>query len=113
MFTLVFKDGEVLRGLVEAKDATRLAKLSGQQVLVSGTALFRPSGSVLWVEADRIETACDVSLWSRMPRPVLGDLDRRTLRRPQGPRSGLNAILGRWPGDESEEEIAAALAEIS
>ncbi|HZF07905.1 MAG TPA: hypothetical protein VFE33_03855 [Thermoanaerobaculia bacterium] len=114
MFTLVLDGGEVLRGLVEVGDATRLAKLFGQQVLVSGTALFRPSGSVLWVETDRIEAATgDVSLWSRMPHSILGDLDRRSLRRPQGPRSGLNAIFGHWPGDESEEEIAAALAELS
>jgi hypothetical protein len=114
MFTLLLADGEVLRGWVEAREGTRLAELFGQQVVVSGTALFRPSGSVLWVELDRIEAATgDVSFWSRMPRPILGDLDRRALRRPQGPRSGLSAILGRWPGDESEEEIAAALAELS
>jgi hypothetical protein len=28
-------------------------------------------------------------------------------------RSGLRAIIGRWPGDESEAEIAAALEELS
>jgi hypothetical protein len=32
---------------------------------------------------------------------------------PQGPRSGINAIFGRWPGDESDEEIMEALERLS
>ncbi len=40
-------------------------------------------------------------------------LDRRALYRPQTPSSGINAIMGRWPGDESEEEILAALEKLS
>ena len=34
-------------------------------------------------------------------------------RRPQGPDSGLNAILGQWPGDETDDEIAAELEHLS
>ena len=40
-------------------------------------------------------------------------LDRRLLHQPQGPDSGINAIIGRWPGDESDEEIIALLDELS
>jgi hypothetical protein len=36
-----------------------------------------------------------------------------SLRQPQGLRSGVNAIIGRWPGDETEEALAAALKELS
>jgi hypothetical protein len=39
--------------------------------------------------------------------------DGGVFRQPQGPRSGVNAIIGRWPGDETEEEIASALLELS
>jgi len=35
------------------------------------------------------------------------------LRKPQGTRSGMAAIMGRWPGEETEEEIEAALEQIS
>jgi hypothetical protein len=31
----------------------------------------------------------------------------------QGPRSGMAAIMGRWPGDETEKEIHEALECIS
>jgi hypothetical protein len=34
-------------------------------------------------------------------------------RRPQTATTGINAIFGRWPGDETEEEILAALEELS
>ena len=39
--------------------------------------------------------------------------DHLAYRRLQGSRSGLNAVFGHWPGDESEAEILAALEEIS
>jgi hypothetical protein len=35
------------------------------------------------------------------------------LRKPQGTKSGINAIIGKWPGDETEEEITAILEELS
>ncbi len=34
-------------------------------------------------------------------------------RKPQGPKSGLAAIIGKWPGDETDEEVDAALRELS
>lgn len=34
-------------------------------------------------------------------------------RQPQRPDSGLNAILGQWPGDETDDEIAAELENLS
>ena len=34
-------------------------------------------------------------------------------RQPQGPNSGLNAILDQWPGDETDDEIAAELENLS
>jgi hypothetical protein len=65
------------------------------------------------IDADRVELAAgNAAVFSRMPMPLLRTLDVRALRRPQGPRSGVNAIIGEWPGDESEEEVLAALGEL-
>ena len=41
------------------------------------------------------------------------EMDRPSLDQPQTPTTGINAIIGRWPGDESEEEILAALEKLS
>ena len=38
---------------------------------------------------------------------------RILFRRPQAATTGIHAIFGRWPGDETEEEILAALEELS
>ena len=50
----------------------------------------------------------------RSPRRVLvRKLDLNALDQPQGPNTGINAIIGKWPGDESDEEIIALLEEMS
>lgn len=118
IFTLVLKSGVQVRGVVasEVFDLTTLAALWGQTVVVSGLARFRPSGSLLRVEAERIEPAeeHDVALWSALPRPIFGGpMDERSLRQPQGPGTGVGAILGQLPDGESDEEIIEALERLS
>ena len=48
-------------------------------------------------------------------RPLVRKLDINALHQPQGPDSGFNAIIGKWPGDDdlSEEEFIALVEEIS
>ena len=53
------------------------------------------------------------AVFSRMPTPHHAKLDMSKLRKPQGPRSGIAAIMGKWPGDESDEEIELALKRLS
>lgn len=115
MFTLVLDDGRVVRGVVTPSvDLEVLGTLWGKRARVAGLSKFRPSGAVLRIEAETVvEAEGDLSLFTSMPRPVLQDLDLRTLHEPQGPRSGLAAIFGRWPGDESDEELERALSELS
>ena len=114
VFSLVLEEGGTLRGIAEGVDPQVLASLWGKKATVSAMSVFRPSGRVLRLEADHIEPAGeDFSLWSIEPKPLHQPTDERTLRKPQGPRSGLNAIIGQWPGDETDEEIFRALEELS
>jgi hypothetical protein len=46
-------------------------------------------------------------------RVQFGVMDTVGLRVPQGPRSRVNAVIGHWLEDESDEEIATALRELS
>jgi hypothetical protein len=117
MFTLILENGTHVRGVV-AGDGVALSALGalwGQDAVVTGVAKFRPSGSLLRIEAERIERADarDLGLWSSEPRPVLGALDERALRQPQGPRSGVNAAFGRLAEVESDEAIIEALDRLS
>lgn len=113
-FSLQLDSGESVQGIAETVAVEDLRAHFGQGVIVHGFATFQPSGRVLRIEADQIEpVSVGASVFSQMPKPVLSMLDQRSLRSEQGPRSGLNAVFGRWPGDETEEEVAKALAEIS
>jgi hypothetical protein len=114
MFTLLLEGGKAAKGIAEGLAAKQLAELFGQRVVVSGTAVFRASGGLLRIEAEAIERAgSDDAVWGRVPVPLFGVMDAASLREPQGPRSGVNAVIGHWPGDESDEEIATALRELS
>ncbi|MFL5383495.1 MAG: hypothetical protein ACJ8GN_13335 [Longimicrobiaceae bacterium] len=114
-FTLVLESGTAIRGVLAEGGPEALVPFFGRIAVVSGWAQFRPSGSLLRVDAEEVHagTEADLSLWSALPRPLRTGFAPQELRRPQGPRSGLNAIIGQWPGDESEEELLAALADIS
>ncbi|HVE72589.1 MAG TPA: hypothetical protein VNI54_14585 [Thermoanaerobaculia bacterium] len=114
MFTLRMNDGQAVKGIAEGVTTEQLADLFGRQVVVTGVAVFRSSGAVLRIEADAIEPAgADAAVWARIPTPLFREVDSAALRQPQGPRSGVNAIMGHWPGEESEEAVAATLRELS
>ncbi len=117
MFTLILESGAQVRGVVagDRVDLPALGWLWGQEAVVTGVAKFRPSGSVLRIEAERIERADarDLSLWGAEPRPIFDVLDERALRQPQGPRSGVNAIVGRLGDVESDDDIIEALNRLS
>jgi hypothetical protein len=114
MFTLILDSGRKLKGVATDLDPECLKAVFGKKAVISGTAVYRPSGSVLRIEADRLEEAQgDVSVWSKEPKPLEAEIDIRSLHQPQGPRSGVSATFGKWPGDETDEEVRTALKELS
>jgi hypothetical protein len=114
IFEVELPGGTVRGVIVRDLDFEKIRGLLGQQVVVSGIAKFRPSGRLLRVEADQLLPASgDTSLWAEMPRPLFTELDVRSLREPQGPRSGVSAIFNQWPGDESDDEFDAAVRSLS
>jgi hypothetical protein len=112
-FLLVLDDGQEVRGVLVEGDLEASKDLFNQRVVVHGRAVYRPSGSLLRLDAELIAPgAAEPSFWSKVP-PARGRIDRARLRQPQTPRSGLANVIGRWPGTETDEEIARALEELS
>ena len=113
-FTLVLDSGDPIRGVLAEGGPDALVPYFGKITVVCGTAQFRPSGTLLRIDADELQagTEQDLALWSVLPHPLRTGFAPQELRRLQGPRSGVAAIIGQWPGDESAEEILAALVEI-
>jgi len=115
LFTLDLADGSHVRGvLVEARPELLKPHL-GEQVVVEGHAQFRPSGRVLRIDVERISPASetDLAVFSIEPRPLSEGIDVRSLRRSQTASTGINAIFGKWPGDESDEDVDEFLSTMS
>lgn len=113
-FTLVLSSGEKIRGVAEPSQISVLQDLWGRQVLVSGTVRFTATGAVQSIEADQLEPTDEggLRLWGAVPEPVGRAADQR-FRVSQGPRSGINALMGQWPGDEGDDLISSELDHLS
>jgi hypothetical protein len=106
-------DGTAVSARVERHDPEELRDLFAKRVVVAGLAHYRPSGRLLVVDVEHIAVATDGDvLWEQPPvaRPAKGAPVARLL--PQDESSSVAAFFGTWPGDESDEELLAALAEI-
>jgi len=113
-FAIKLDDDQEVPGVCISSDTGNLSDLFQQRILILGTAVYRPSGSLLRVDAEHVELAGDEpALWSRMPQAPNRKLEPVKFRKSQGPKSGLAAIIGKWPGNESDEEVEAALRQIS
>jgi len=113
-FALRLDDRQEVRGVLVSGSVVEAAAQLNRRVLVLGRAVYRASGRLLRIDADEITaTEDDSSIWSRVPAPRRRKLDLSEYRKPQGPKSGMSAILGRWPGDETDEEIREALERLS
>jgi hypothetical protein len=114
-FVLVLESGEPIPCVLADGEPEVLAMRFGKVTVVSGTARFGLSGALLRVDADLLQpgTDEDLAMWCETPRPLFDVADVRDLRRPQGPRTGINAIIGAWPGDETDDEVFEMLEEMS
>lgn len=113
-FAIRIDSGEEVRGVLAEGDLSTVAPLFNKRAAAEGVAVFRPSGGFLRMDAEAIVPGEGVSaLFSRIPTPLSRTTLRKEWQRLQTPFTGVNAFFGRWPGDESEEELLAALDELS
>jgi hypothetical protein len=106
-------DGTAVGARVERHDPEALRGLFAKRVVVAGMAQFRPSGRLLVIDAEHIGPATEGdSIWEQPPSPRPGRSAPVARLLPQDDRSGVAAFFGTWPGDESDEELLAALAAI-
>ncbi len=109
-FLLRLDDGQEDRGILASGSIPDALAHLNRRVLVLGTAVYRASGRLLRIDADAIRAGDgEPALWSRIPPPRTQGIDSSVLHVPQSPGTGVSAIIGRWPGDETDEEIAAWL----
>ena len=107
---LQLEDGRSLRGFGGTDSVETLRVLLGSDVVLEGVVTFRPSGEALRIDIESATLATpNDALWARLPKA------ERHSTRPRLPAqsSDLDDLFGAWPGDESDAELAAALAALS
>ena len=83
----------------------------GHEVTIRGKAVYRPSGILLRLDASEIlPTSAGKSAFSEISLPFTSP--RRLERKLQSHKSGVSAFFGSWPGDETDDELMEALAEL-
>jgi hypothetical protein len=110
-FELILSDGTPVRGVLVDGSTKDLQKHFGDRVTLLGKAIYRPSGTLLRLDASAIlPTSVRKSAFSEIPVPFSSP--RRLERKLYGPKSGIAAFFGSWPGEETDDELMEALAEI-
>lgn len=103
---LILPDGDKIAARVEDHDLATLQRLFGANVVVSGIAHYRPSGRLLIIDAESLSEAREAdALFATAPAAVRPFAPLV----PQDEHSGVAAFFGKWPGDETEEELLEAL----
>ena len=114
--TFVLRIGKrMLRGILPSGHIRAYRDLLGEKVVVDGTTTFQPSGKMTMIVATAIHKATEQdAVWEQVPHSSPCTLSELRPRNPLPPgESGFGRIFGQWPGDETDEEIVAALEEMS
>lgn len=106
--------GQEIRGVLVQGDATQIHELLNQKVTLLGKAIYRPSGNLLRVDVAEVRSMRDEdAFFTQVPTPQRAAKDREVVVEQQRRTSNIAAIIGRWPGDETDAEIELALEELS
>ena len=85
-----------------------------REVVIEGAGVFRPSGSLLRIDADAIAAAgAQDDFFRTVPKAAVERNYRKLARLRPGEPSVYARILGSIPAEESDEEFAAAVEELS
>jgi hypothetical protein len=111
---LILEDGTFVTSVWPSEGLGDLAGFLDKHVVIQGLAQFRPSGALLRVDAEAIrEAGAGDAAFSAWPLPELRrdyQLLAASVRPSQKP---FDSIFGLILGEESEEEFASAVAELS
>jgi hypothetical protein len=109
-FVLLLPGGEQVPGVWKGDDFETLRALANSDVVASGTAVYRPSGRLLRVDAERLAPQRPSDrFFATVPSATGARLDLNSLVREQRKRGGMAAIYGQIPAHESDEEFLAAV----
>ena len=112
-FALLLPNGEEAQGILKEGDICEFQGLLAKPIVVFGKAVYRPSGRLLRIDADKIEAGSSAD-------EFFGKIPAGIYTRPSSPKhsalagkGGIQAVFGKWPGNETDIQIAEALRRLS
>ena len=112
-FELELPTGERIRGVWKGEELETLRTLLNSDVVASGTAVYRPSGGVLRVDADALSPQGPAdAFFAVAPKPSAARHDLKSLLGPQSNKGGVAKMWERLTADETDEEFLAALSNL-
>ncbi|MBB6143987.1 hypothetical protein HNQ77_001936 [Silvibacterium bohemicum] len=110
-FGLLLADGTEVRGILSDGDPDLLQRYFGGEITIFGKAVYRPSGTLLRIDAQEIvDTVEGRTAFSHVPLALTHQ--PRQDRKTQTSKNGVSAFFGSWPGTETDQELLAALEEL-
>lgn len=111
---LYLEDGTAVTAVWTNEGFVDLANFLDKQIVIEGLAEFRPSGTLLRVDADAIRDAsAGDSSFSTIPLPEIHHNYQKAAATVRPGQKPYASIFGLIPGEESDEAFAAAVAELS
>ncbi len=111
-FQLVVEGGEIIPGRIDEEfvSAEDMRLLWGEKVTVKGTVFFKPSGNVRLIEAQALNpVGPGEEIFQEIPRVQTEAAFIQNIVLSDTKVNWLQDIWGRWPGDETIEELLAEL----
>jgi hypothetical protein len=108
-FALILPSGEEAQGILRDGDICDLQGLLAKPIVVFGKAVYRPSGRLLRIDADKIEIGSETDQFFGKIPPGVPAQPAAMKNHVASVRGGVNAIFGKWPGTETDEQVAEAM----
>jgi hypothetical protein len=109
--TIQLEVGRVDAFLPSAIKPAAIGKYWGQELTIAGTAHYRPSGRIAYIEIERIFQPGKSDAY--FSRPKSSETTEQQIKRQLAEKqfqNKLGEIVGQWPGDESYEELINQLS---
>lgn len=111
-FAIKLPNGEEAGGVLRDGNIQDYRELLSKPIVVLGRAIYRPSGRLLRIDAEKLELGTNADqFFGKIPEGIRPDSERRSKLVAQSP-GGIESIFGKWPGNETDEQISAALARL-
>jgi hypothetical protein len=113
-FQLKLPDGRNINGIVDPSyvDFEKMRELWGRRVTIKGKAYYKPSGNLRSIEAQLISPSGEGDeILEKIPQKQKNFKFYEDFLTERNANKSLEKIWGKWPGDESIDELLNALEE--